>query len=318
MNYMNVIIKNYLPLILSLILGASVAGAESFDLQLGTSQSDNFSRFTGRVLERIFDRRGQGITLTAVPAPNDIHNLTNLQNGALDMALVDSRMFYDAMGKSGHFQFLDISYDSLRILSPLYKVPIALVVNKKSGITDLNGLRNKRLNAGTPLSTQHLCVETIMAAKNWSKKDFSLIAEISGSHSEDTMAFCHETVDAMVHIGVHPDSSLQQLLKLCNADLAHMADEDIRHMVESRPAFFKMEIAAGTYPQIPEKIITFGTQALLVTTQDLDAETAGKVLRILFENADRLASAHPSLNLVNQAKNGSLESHRGSVLYFPQ
>ncbi len=317
MNYLNAILKKHLPLIIIFMWGASIVAAEGFDVRLGTSQSDSFSQFTGRVMERIFDRHGQGLALTAVPASDDIHNLTNLQHGALDMALVDSRMFYDAVAKSGRFRFLDIDYNSLRILLPLYNVPITLVVNKKSGITDLEDLRHKRLNAGVPLSNQHLCVEAVMAAKSWSKKDFSLLTEISGSHSEDTMAFCHKTVDAMVHIGVHPDSSLQQLIKLCNADLANMTDTDISQMIDSRPAFLKMEIAADTYPGVTKKILTFGTQALLVTTRDLDTETAQKILNIISNNADILADAHPSLKPFEKSKN-PLKSHNNSLFFFPK
>lgn len=317
MNNFNRISKYYLPLIICFIWGANVMAGEGFNVRLGTSQLDRFSEFTGLVLERLFDRHGEGLTLSAVSSADDIHNLTNLQHGALDIALVDSRMFYDAAEKSGYFQFMDIDYNSLRILLPLYEVPVTLVVNKKSKITDLEGIKNKRLNAGAPLSIQHLYVETIMTAKNWAKKKFSLFAEISGSHSEDTMAFCHGTVDAMVHIGVHPDSSLQKLLKLCNADLVHMADADIRNMIDKHPAFFKIEIAADTYPSISNKIITFGTQTLLVTTQDLDAETAEKIINIIFNNADFLANAHPALNQVKQTKKaGPLKGYSNSNLYF--
>ncbi len=305
-------------MIIIFILWGTAGPVQGFDVRLGTSQSDGFSQFTGRALERIFDRHDQNLTLTAVSAPDDIHNLTNLQHGALDIALVDSRMFYDAISKSGHFQFMGIDYNSLRILLPFYNVPITLVVNKNAGITDLESLRNKRFNAGAALSAQNLCVETIMTAKNWSKKDFSLLTQISGSHSEDTMAFCHGTVDAMVHIGVHPDSSLQQLLKLCNADLVNMADKDISRMIDKHPAFLRMEIAANIYPGISQKIISFGTQMLLVTTRDLDTETAQNVINIILNNADALANAHPSLRPLKQTKIQLLNGHRDSVLYFPR
>lgn len=296
MNYSNKIIRSCLPLIILFIIwGASVVQAEGFDIRLGISQADSFSQFSGRVMEQIFHRHGQGMTLTAVPTLDDINNLTNLHNGALDMALVDSSMLYDAVKKSGRFQFLDIEYNNLMILLSLYKVPVTLVVNKKAGITDLEGLRNRRLNAGAPLTAQHMYVEAIMTAKNWSKKDFRLFAEISGSHSEDTMAFCHGNVDAMVHIGVHPDSTLRQLVELCQADIAQMADMDISQMIDNRPEFVKIEIPPGTYPGVSKKITTFGTQALLVTTQDFDSETIEEILKIIFNNANILANAHPSL-----------------------
>ncbi len=318
MNYLIGIIRYFLAFSILFILGVSGGLAQGSDVRMGISESNDFSRFTGRVLQRIFDRQGQSLNLTAVSVPDDIYSLTNIQHGALDVALVDSRMFYDAILKSGRFQFMGIDYQSLRILLPLYNVPITLVVNKNSGITDLKGLRNKRLNAGMPLSVEHLCVEKIMTAKNWSKQDFSLLTEISGSHSEDTMAFCHGTVDAMVHIGIHPDSGLQQLLNRCNAGLVPMADKDISRMIDNHPAFFRMEIDADIYPGISQRIITFGTQALLVTSQDLESETALEIINIILNNADALADAHPSLSQLRQTKTQPLKRHSNSLLYSPR
>ena len=70
-----------------------------------------------------------------VPASDDVHNLTNLQGGSLDIGLIDSRMLHDAVNKTGEFEFLDISYDNLRALVPLYDIPITLVVRSDAKIT---------------------------------------------------------------------------------------------------------------------------------------------------------------------------------------
>jgi len=95
---------------------------------------------------------------------------------------------------------------------------VTLVVRSDAGINSLAELNGKRINAGAPRSLQRLAVDTIVTAKNWSRSDFSLVAELSASQAQDTLAFCHGTVQAMVHIGVHPDSSLQQLMRLCEVD----------------------------------------------------------------------------------------------------
>ncbi|MCP3893577.1 MAG: hypothetical protein GY706_02975, partial [Bacteroides sp.] len=62
-----------------------------------------------------------------VDAPDDVHNLTNLRGGSLDIGLIDSRMLHDAINKPGDFEFLDISYENLRVLVPLYYTPVTLV-----------------------------------------------------------------------------------------------------------------------------------------------------------------------------------------------
>jgi len=64
-------------------------------------------------------------------------------------------------------KFLDISYENLRALVPIYDVPITLLVRSDAKITSLEELQGKRINAGSPLSLQHFAVDTIMKAKNW-------------------------------------------------------------------------------------------------------------------------------------------------------
>ncbi|MEN8245327.1 MAG: TAXI family TRAP transporter solute-binding subunit [Thermodesulfobacteriota bacterium] len=309
-------------LLLSVGAGLFPFCVHAFDIHLGTGEPGTFSHFTGRMLCRVINSHTGDLNCQAVPAPDDVHNLTNLQGGSLDIGLVDSRMLFDAVNKSGHFEFLDISYKNLRMLAPMYDIPITLVVRKDAGITSLGDLKEKRINAGAPRSLQYLAMDTIMKAKNWSKNDFSLFGELPPSQSQDTMAFCHGTMQAMVHIGVHPDSSLQQLFKLCQADLVNMDDSDIENVVNDHPAFWKISIAADTYPSLPEEAITFGTRAMLVASEDLDEETVYKIIDAINGSKKRLTGAHPSLSLfsLDTAKKSmaGLKQHPGAIKYFSE
>ncbi len=303
-----------------LIVGLFPFSANALDILLGTGEPGTFSHFTSRILCRIINNYSDDLNCKTVPAPDDVNNLTNLRGGALDIGLIDSRMLLDAINKTGHFKFFDISYENLRVLAPLYDVPITLVVRSDAKITSLEELQGKRVNAGFPLSLQHLAVHTIMKAKNWTKKDFILFGEIAASKSQDTMAFCHGTIQAMVHIGVHPDSSLQQLLRLCEADLVNMDDNDIQKLVNDHPAFWKINIAADTYPSHPKGVTTFGTRAMLVASEDLDEQTVYQIIDAINSNRERLKSAHPSLSLfpVGAAQKSAtgIQLHPGAAKYF--
>ena len=296
--------------------------ANAFDIRLGTGEPGTFSHFTGRILCRVINSHTSDMNCQTVPTSDDVYNLTNLRGGSLDIGLVDSRMLLDAINKTGHFKFLDISYENLRALAPLYDIPITLVVRDDAGISSLKDLKGKRVNAGAPRSLQYLAVDTIMKAKNWSKKDFSLVGELPASQSQDTMAFCHGEMQAMVHIGVHPDSSLQQLFKLCEANLVNMDDSDIEKLVNDHPAFWKINIAANTYPSHPKEVTTFGTRAMLVASEDLDEETVYKIIDAIDSNQKRLASAHPALSLFSvdtaQKSAAGLQLHQGAAKYFSE
>jgi TRAP transporter TAXI family solute receptor len=296
--------------------------ADASEILLGTGETETFSHFAGRMLCRVINRHAKDLNCRTVPGPGDVHNLTNLQGGSLDIGLIDSRMLHDAMNKSGYFEYSDINYDNLRSLAPLYDDPITLVVRRDAKVASLEALKGKRINAGARRSLQYLAVDTIMRAKKWTKADFSLVGEISASLSQDTMAFCHGTVQAMVHIGVHPDSSLQQLLELCKANLVSMYDNDIEKLVNDHPAFFKINIAADTYPSLATDVSTFGTRAMLVVSQDLDAQKVYTIVDAIYSNRKRLKNAHPALSSftldANRKSYVGVQLHPGAEKYFSE
>ncbi len=311
-----------LIIFLFLTVGLVPFPANAFDILLGTGEAGTFSHFTGRMLCRVINSYSDEMNCKTVPASDDVDNLTNLRGGSLDIGLIDSRLLYDAINKTGNFEFLDISYENLRVLLPLYYTPVTLVVRSDAGINSSEDLKGKRINAGAPLSMEHLAMDTIMKAKNWSNKDFSLVQELSASQSQDTMAFCHGTVQAMLHIGVHPDSSLQQLFKLCKARLVNLDDNDIEKLVNDHPAFSKINIAADTYPSFPQSTETFGTMGMLVASEDFDQQTVYKIMDVIYSNPKRLKSAHPALSLftedIARKNSAGVRPHPGAAKYFSE
>jgi TRAP transporter TAXI family solute receptor len=309
-------------IIVFFIVGLGPFSADALDILLGTGETGTFSHFTGRTICRMINRHADDFNCKTVSAPDDLQNLTNLRGGALDIGLIDSRLLHDAVNKTGYFEFLDISYDNLRTLIPLYDVPVTLVVRRDAEITSLEALKGKRINAGAPRSLENLAVDTIMSAKNWSKADFSLVQELPASQSQDTMAFCYGTVQAMVHIGVHPDPSLQQLLERCKGGLADMNDNDTNKLVNEHPAFSKINIAANSYPSYPKGVTTFGTRITLVTSEDLDEQTVYKIMDAIDSNRKRLQNAHPALSsftVQSAGKNDTgIQPHPGAAKYFSE
>ncbi|MCP3872295.1 MAG: TAXI family TRAP transporter solute-binding subunit [Desulfobacteraceae bacterium] len=315
------IIKSIWPTLAVLFtLSVSFTPAMAYDVFLGTQEQGTFSHYTGRLLERIIDQENKDINVKAAPGPGDIHNLTNLSQGSLDIALIDSRMLHDAINKVGNFKFLDINYQNLTIITPLHNVPVTLITGNNTSISKLDDLKGKRINIGAPLSSQNIFFNTIFTAKKWSKNDFKLVAEISDSQSQDTMAFCHGTIDAMIHIGVHPDSSLQQLYKLCRAKTIDMDDDDITKFINHHPSFSKFTIVSGTYSSQTRDIVTFGTQTLMVTSQDLDKGTVYTILDIMHKNRKRLSNSHPALALkkpdIRKMSQVGIKLHPGALKYF--
>ena len=294
--------------------------ASALDILLGTGPEGTFSHFTGRTICRIISRHAEDIDCTTLPGPDAIDNLTNLQGGSLDISLVDSLVLADAVNKTGYFKFLDIRYDNLRELLPLYDRPFTLVARGDADITSLQELKGKRINAGAPRSEEHLATDAILTAKNWTKDGFSLFGELSPSQSQDTMAFCYGEIQAMLHIGVHPDPSVQQMIERCNAALVDMDDSDILKMVDSQPALSQIDIPAGIYPALQKPVSTFGTTVFLIASGSLDEETAFKITEALDKNQQNLRSAHPALSTFTvetaPKRTSGIQRHPGAETYL--
>ncbi len=288
-------IKRITVLCAAVVLGTLPLGAAAGEVLLGTGAAGDFSHFTGRAICRILNQSPGELNCRVIPAPNDLHNLTNLNGGSLDLALLDSRLLYDAKTRKGQFQFLDIRYDNLGALLSLYQLPIILVARSDAGIAGLSDLKGKRINIGIANTKVREAVDFIMTAKGWAKTDFKLVQELPATLSQDTMAFCHGTVDAMVHIGVHPDSALQELMDLCAAVPVDMDDDDITRAISENPAVSVISMPPATYPGLEKPVGSFGTTIMLVASGSLDDETTVAILAALEKHQASLQSIHPAL-----------------------
>ncbi|MEN8190124.1 MAG: TAXI family TRAP transporter solute-binding subunit [Thermodesulfobacteriota bacterium] len=318
--YFNPVSARLLFSALALLVFLLPPPVQAFEVLLGTGEHGSFSNFAGRALCRTISRHVPEVTCSTRTANDEIDNLTNLQSGSLDFAIINSNTLDDAVNKRRIFQFLDINYENLAILMPLYDRPIGLIARNDSGISTLGDLKGKRINSGPPGSTENRAMRLIMSAKGWSEDDFSLFEELPSSHSQGTMAFCHGTIQAMLTIGVHPALATQRVLENCNAHLVSISDDSIDKLVASRPPCWKSEIQAQSYPGHGEAVETFGTRAILVASNTVDQETANAIVKAIYDNRKRLQNSHPALSLypVQEAGKGikGLKLHEGAVRFF--
>jgi len=298
----------------------------ALELLLGTSQSGTFSHHTGRVICRMLNRLTEDLDCRVEPtddashADAAVHNLTNIHSGSLDLGIVNSTDQANAVNRSGQFEFLDIRYDSLRSLFSLNSIPFTLIAYQGAGIRSFEDLRGKTVNIGNRGSSQREIMNSLLAAINWSKNEFRLVEQIPASRSQDSMALCHRNVDAIVRVNVHPDSSIQQVVKLCNAELIPVSGPDIMQFIKQNSAYQSINIPGGTYASNPSPVATLGVKATLVTSEEMDEDSVYIVVRTLFENLDRLKRIHPSFELLTPARMSTdgltAPLHKGAIKYY--
>ena len=297
-----------------LLVITSVKPAPSYELLIGTGPAGSFSYHSGKLLCRIFTKQDQEMTCTLSESTDPIDNLTNVQGGSLDLALVDSLLLEEAAAGRGPFQYLDISYDQIRVVSPLYEVPLTLLVRNDVELATVDQLPGNRINVGPFGSPQNHLFSLFMKTQGWTEEMFPVFAELPSSMSQDTFAFRQGDVQILVHRGVHPNPVLAQLMKDTQASLIGIANQAMVDLVTSTPSLSSQEIAEATYPSQTQAISTFGTTMTLIASADSNDDTIRALISALEQNVQSLQTMHSSLADFGVERKtewfGSIKAHR--------
>ena len=313
--------------ILSLVFFALISPpALSLDILIGSSQFGTFNHRVGRVLCQLINTQTGELKCNLVPAEgglhssDTIHTLTNVLSGGLDLGIVDSAIQYDAINRTGQFEYFDFSFDHLRSLFSLNGIPFTVAVRGGEELDTFTSLKGKKINVGNPGSPQRDIMDKLMHAKGWQKKDFQLMEELPAKQSQDTLALCFGTVDAIVRFDAHPNADTKHIVDLCKARLLSINGAEVEKLFSESPYFVALSIPAGSYASNSEEVITFGLLETIVTTEDLDEETAYMLVKYVFENIDWLRSLHSAFSILSPADMRSrgltVPLHSGALRYY--
>ena len=296
-----------------------VAGA--VEISIGTGSQAGVYYQAGRIICRMINNSTEqhGVTCKAHLSNGSVSNLNDVRSGGLDLGVVQSdTQYYAAHGSK---LFNDTSPDKeLRALFSVHSEPFTLVVRQDSRINHLNDLVGKRVNIGNPGSGQRATMEVVMEAKGWKKDTFSLANELPAW--QQSMALCHDRVQAMVYTVGHPNPSVAKATSLCGAKIAEVSGPEIDGLVNNNSFYVHAVIPGGLYPANPDPVKTFGVNATVVASSKLDADLVYMVVKTVFENLETIKSMHPAFATLTKERmivDGlSVPLHEGARRYYQE
>ncbi|SDM69149.1 hypothetical protein SAMN05192555_11765 [Franzmannia pantelleriensis] len=286
--------------------------AEETPIIIGTASSAGVYHLAGRTLCRMLPT-----PCTAQTSDGSAENLANVREGAVNVALAQSDLQHYAF--TGGEGFSDVGADtSLRSLFSLHGEPFTLVVRRDSNIQHFDDLRQRAVNVGNPGSGQRGTMMTLLEAKGWTLGDFSLANDLPAD--QQSLELCHGNVDAMVYTVGHPNDSVEQAIRLCNAMLIDVEGEEIERLVDSRPYFTPTVIPAGIYANDQPEVHTFGVRATLVASAHTDDELIYRLVAAVFDDLEQFKSHHPAFaelspeQMISEGLSAPL--HDGALRYY--
>lgn len=302
------------------------APASALEILVGSSQRNTFNYHVARVLCRLINGQATDLNCDVLAAeqgldsPDQVHTVTNVHNGALDLGIIDSGLQYDAANSSGQFEYFDINLENIRSLFSLNGVPFTVVARDSGGLKSIVDLKGKKVNIGNPGSPQRAIMNNLMRVNGWGKRDFLLVEELPATQSQDMLALCFGTVDAVVRFNVHPNADTRHMVDLCSASLVDVSGATVDKLISDSPFYSAMSIPAGIYGSNDAAVPTLGLLDTVIASEDLDQGTAYKIVKVVFEHLDRLRASHPAFSALTPEKmysrGLSAPLHPGALKYY--
>ena len=307
----------FLVALFALFSGPAATGPVlAADISIGTGSRAGVYYRVGRAICMLVEG-ADGPSCEAPSTAGSVSNLNNVRTGNLQFAVAQSDMQYYAV--NGEPPFAETGADqSLQAVFSVHSEPFTLVVRRDANIKSFDDLAGRRVNMGNPGSGQRATMEIVMKAKGWTEDDFALADQLPAS--QQSLALCHDKVQAMVYTVGHPNDSVAQAVRLCDAALADVKGAYVDGLIEKNPFYARSLIPAGQYREGAPAVATFGVKATVVTSSDVDPDTVYTVVKAVFENLDKFKAMHPAFSTLeptSMIKDGlSAPLHEGARRYY--
>jgi TRAP transporter TAXI family solute receptor len=301
-------------------LGATPAFAEQV-VTIGTAGVTGVYYPAGGAICRLVNRsrKEHGLRCAVESTNGSINNLEFLRKHELDLGIVQSDMLYHAY--KGDDIFTDVGADKdLRIITFLHSEPFTVIARKSSGIKTFDDLKGKRVYTGAEGSGTRVTMDELMRQKGWSEKSFTHVENLASPGQAN--ALCSGKVDALVFAGGHPNGAVQQVTSACPTRLIDVSGPAVDAMIKVDPYYSRAVIPGGMYVGTLGDVQTFGVDAVLVASADLDSDEVYLITKAIFDNLDNFKALHPVLatldiNEMVRATNIS-PYHEGALRYYKE
>jgi hypothetical protein len=255
---------------------------------------------------------GSETTVRATKASVENLNLLQIGRGQLAFALGDS--LADAWQGVEDAGFR-APRDRLRAIAGIYPNHIQIVASRESGIRTLADLKGKRISVGAPRSGTELNARAIFKAAGLSHEDMGQV--LFKPYAESVELIRNRQLDATLQSAGLGMAAIRDLAAVLPVTFVAIPADTVARIGNS--AYRAGVIPAGTYQGQERSVPTATISNILVSQTSVSDELAYRMTRLLFENLDRLAHAHPAakgIELEHAVEGLPIPLHPGAERFY--
>jgi TRAP transporter TAXI family solute receptor len=248
-----------------------------------------------------------------------VHNLRELREGTLDIAVVQSDLQHHAYHGTSVFGSAGPNKE-LRALFSVVPESFTVIAGEHADISTLEDLKGQRVNVGNPGSGQRVAMNAVMQYLGWTMDDFGSATEIKSALQAEQI--CRRKLDAAVYMVAHPNLSVREATASCSSILVPVAGPEIEKLISDNPHFVKTSISGDLYAANPNPVPSFGVTATVVATSATSPEVVYQVVKAVFENLEEMRTLLPVFAKLDTefmlAPHHAAPWHPGALRYFQE
>ncbi|HEY2533504.1 MAG TPA: TAXI family TRAP transporter solute-binding subunit [Xanthobacteraceae bacterium] len=230
----------------------------------------------------------RGIRCSPETTPGSAYNVEHVVSGELEFAIVQSDILFSANKGIGLWDGKPVT--GLRSVLSLYPELVSVVARADANVHVLADLAGKRVSVGAratgPRTTWDLISGDIPLAMPVRLRELR--------QDETTSALCTGAVDANLFVVGHPSELVSKWLSACPSNLVAVGGPVVDKIVSKYPSYTRGYIPTEFY-HVPDKIMTFGPMATLVTSASSDPRMVTAIAKTIMTHVAELKTINPVL-----------------------
>jgi TRAP transporter TAXI family solute receptor len=260
--------------------------------------------------EQVASKTGGKLRVTAAETGASVQNIEQLAADRYQVAFSLFDTATDAVNGKGSFT----SPQKVQALARIYDNYTQVVVRAGAGINSVADLRGKRVSTGSPKSGTEVIAQRVLQAAGLNPDSDVQPQRLDLTKTVDGMKA--GTIDAMFWSGGLPTPGVTDLFTTSAGKVKFIdITPQLAKMTELNPAYQRAEIPADTY-KTGSPVPTIVVPNVLLVRDDLDANIACVLTKVLFDTKGELAKANAAANgisLDNARKTDPVTLHRGAT-----
>jgi hypothetical protein len=303
----------------ALALLAFAVSAQAQNISIATGGTGGVYYPLGGGMAAVLSKYVQGIQATAEVTGGSVANLQLIGTGKpyIGMTMADATL--DAYKGDDKFKGKPVAVRTLLIM---YPNRMHVVTIEGTGINRLKDLKGKRVSTGSGGSATEVMAFRVIEAAGLDK-DRDMRRERLGV-AESVNAIKDRKIDAFFWVGGLPTAAVTDLANTPGVKIKMIDHAEVVPAMNKKYGnlYVTDTIAKDVYHGMDKdnKIATVNN--LLVAHENMDADTAYKIVKAVFDHKDELVRTHKeaeNIKLKNQKKSASpVPWHPGAMKYFAE